>query len=114
MPLLLARAINGSDGRSDLYTYFQMRTVVSGLQRSAHGSVFDTITRDTFKTVSHAMPPIEISAVFDQAVLPLLGMIRSSLDETLALSTTRDALLPKLLSGQIRIKDAEKFVGDAA
>ncbi len=35
-------------------------------------------------------------------------------DESHTLAVLRDTLLPKLISGELRIKDAEKFVGKAS
>lgn len=35
----------------------------------------------------------------------------ASLIESLTLSSLRDALLPKLISGDLRVKDADRFVG---
>jgi len=32
-------------------------------------------------------------------------------DESRTLAALRDTLLPKLISGELRIKDAEKFIG---
>lgn len=47
---------------------------------------------------------------FRETVEPLRNKIASNLRESAALANLRDALLPKLLSGQIRLNDAEKTV----
>ncbi len=39
--------------------------------------------------------------------------IASNDDQSQTLATTRDTLLPKLLSGELRIKDAEKIAEKA-
>jgi type I restriction enzyme, S subunit len=36
----------------------------------------------------------------------------SALEESLSLAQLRDSLLPKLMSGEIRVRDAEKVVED--
>jgi type I restriction enzyme S subunit len=41
-----------------------------------------------------------------------VGMARHSRRETLVLAELRNALLPKLMSGEIRVKDAERVVGE--
>lgn len=51
----------------------------------------------------------DASAFADEAV-PTFRMLRSSLDESGVLVRLRDALLPKLLSGEVRIHDAESLV----
>ena len=35
-------------------------------------------------------------------------------EESRALAALRDTLLPKLISGELRVKDAERFVGRSA
>ena len=45
---------------------------------------------------------------FDQTVLPLIDRLMSNRREARTLAQTRDILLPKLMSGEIRLADAEK------
>ncbi len=40
------------------YVYYLLRDVVSNFLQIAHGGVFDTITRDTFKEVEVSLPPL--------------------------------------------------------
>ncbi|MBM4146824.1 MAG: restriction endonuclease subunit S [Nitrospira sp.] len=47
---------------------------------------------------------------FTQKVQPLFMTIQSNNNQTHTLAVIRDTLLPKLLSEEIRVKDAEKFV----
>ena len=55
------------------------------------------------------VPPAEILTRADALIGPLLSRgIQNSL-ESRTLASIRDALLPKLLSGEIRVKDAERF-----
>ncbi|EEC1304100.1 restriction endonuclease subunit S, partial [Salmonella enterica] len=41
----------GKNNISDEYVYFQLKNAVQTLQQMGHGSVFNTITRDTFKNI---------------------------------------------------------------
>lgn len=41
------------------YGFYLIKNAVNKLKRLAHGSVFDTITRDTFETVFVEVPPLE-------------------------------------------------------
>ena len=45
---------------------------------------------------------------------PILLQFRRNLNEVSTLAALRDALLPKLLSGEIRNKDAERIAGEVA
>jgi type I restriction enzyme, S subunit len=60
-----------------------------------------------------AVPPKSVAERFDHKVEPWFQMMKANDDESHALATIRDALLPKLVSGEIRVKDAEKFVEKA-
>jgi type I restriction enzyme S subunit len=102
--------IRPRNGYGDNFTYFCLRGKVDELSQSTHGTVFDTITRDTFKVVDAVIPPESVTRKFDEAVRPFLGRILSNLLECKALADLRDTLLPKLISGELRVKDAERFV----
>jgi type I restriction enzyme S subunit len=100
----------GKRGYGPFFVYFATRELVEELRLRTHGSVFDTITRTTFDGVSTVLPPAEIASRFDLAVAPMLGRIRTNLKESRVLGTIRDTLLPKLLSGELRVREVEKLV----
>ena len=56
------------------------------------------------------LPSTQVAAAFDSAIRPQLEKIIANIHESMKLSKMRDYLLPKLISGDIRIPDAEKFV----
>ncbi|MEA3350930.1 MAG: restriction endonuclease subunit S [Chloroflexota bacterium] len=60
-----------------------------------------------------AVPPKSVAERFDREVEPWFQMMKANDDQSHVLATIRDTLLPKLLSGEIRVKDAEKFVEKA-
>ncbi len=43
----------------------------------------------------------------------MLDRIVANIHESRALAATRDLLLPKLMSGEVRVKDAERHIGEA-
>ncbi len=55
-------------------------------------------------------PPRPIAALFTDLIRPSVERIITSIHESRTLAALRDALLPKLISGEIRVKDAEKFL----
>ena len=93
--------IRGANGIGDYFTYFCLHQAVSGLQQRTHGTVFDTITRQTFETQDCVFPPREITVAFDKIVGPILARIRANLHQSRTLATLRDTLRPKLLSGEL-------------
>ena len=60
-----------------------------------------------------AVPPDPTLDAMDRVMAPLLARQLANDLESRTLAALRDALLPKLLSGEIRIKQAEKLVGKA-
>ena len=60
-----------------------------------------------------AVPSPTACRQFGQCARPLFSKARAAAFESRSLASLRDALLPKLLSGKIRIPDAEKIVDTA-
>lgn len=56
------------------------------------------------------VPPFAIMQAYLESVLPLRQKLVANVCESRTLAALRDALLPKLISGQIRVFDAEKFL----
>jgi type I restriction enzyme, S subunit len=59
---------------------------------------------DRFLTV---VPPEPVASCFGQITGPTMQTIKAKDDESRTLTAARDALLPKLLSGEVRVKDVE-------
>jgi len=66
------------------------------------------VSKEAFEHFYIPEAPSEILIQFEKTVDPLFLKIKSNNKESQTLSAVRDTLLPKLISGQIRIKDAEK------
>jgi type I restriction enzyme S subunit len=88
-PYLLART---EDFRTHL---IQNMTGTSGRQR-APAECLDSF----FVTV----PSLEVAVRFSSVVAPWFESMKRSDDESITLASARDALLPKLLSGEIRVR----------
>jgi type I restriction enzyme S subunit len=93
--------------------YCLARKAIDRLVAAAHGSVFDTITTRTFESTPILVPPQTVLSAFEVSVTPIFERIRVGIRESGALVATRDTLLPKLLSGEIRVPEAEKAVEEA-
>lgn len=65
---------------------------------------FDTITRATFDGLMVAMPKSDVISSFESVVTPFLDALLVSLQESSRLAKMRDYLLPKLLSGKVRVE----------
>ena len=97
--------IRGKDNRGNYFVFFAVRNLVSELQRSTHGSVFDTITRETFIRVKSIIVPFELTQKFDGKISSFMERIIANLQESENLTAIRDFLLLKLISGELMIND---------
>ena len=95
----------GAEGTGPYLNYLQMHEAVETLQRNTHGAVFDTITQTTFGTVFQTQASISLRANFEDLVAPIFEMIKNNLQQINALCELRDTLLPKLLSGELKVNN---------
>jgi type I restriction enzyme S subunit len=58
-------------------------------------------------------PSKEVADLFGKSVSPFFARGRKAIEESRTLAALRDALLPKLISGELRVKDAERFLAEA-
>ncbi|HWP60974.1 MAG TPA: restriction endonuclease subunit S [Candidatus Acidoferrales bacterium] len=56
------------------------------------------------------LPPQPVVRAFNDLVRPLIDRIIGSIHQSRTLAALRDALLPRLISGELRVKDAEMFL----
>ena len=87
---------------------------VSDLVQGAHGSVFDTITTNTFERAAVLRPPQELITHFEKWAQPIFLRMLAALEENRTLAETRDYLLPRLMSGEIRVAEAAEMAEAAA
>jgi type I restriction enzyme S subunit len=86
-----------------------------------HLQNFRAIAADKATTMGHiqrkhltsakiAVPPPEGMKKFDIMISPLFDQLVGNAQQSHTLATLRDTLLPKLISGELRIKNTEKFL----
>ncbi|MBG0740649.1 restriction endonuclease subunit S [Paeniglutamicibacter antarcticus] len=93
--------------------YFSVLRATQRAKEIAHGSVFDTITMKTFDHLVFPNFDNEALASTERHIGPVLAAITARVMENAKLAATRDALLPQLMSGRLRVRDAEKVLEDA-
>ncbi|MCL4483954.1 MAG: restriction endonuclease subunit S [Bacteroidetes bacterium] len=87
------------------FTYLLIAHSVDELISAAYGSVFDTITTDTFKGHSVTLPKLDVIKNFEIEVTPLFQKMLNNQIQIRTLTALRDTLLPKLMSGEVRVED---------
>lgn len=79
----------------------------------AEGTVFGSINKSQLASLQVPCLRPELEGQLEEALRPIEQSIASVLGENENLSATRDTLLPQLMSGKLRVKDAEKVLEDA-
>ncbi len=88
---------------SSEYIYLLLKNSINEIESRATGSTFKEISGGEMKKVPIILPPKEIIRKFNE-IATTLGKIQASLeDENNILMSIRDTLLPKLMSGEIRV-----------
>lgn len=106
---------NGKRSKALLYAMLKsLRNDFAEIARNKQTTGLGHVTQQDLMRLMVTVPSRDVEAAFDDVAGPLLARFTSNLLENQALIAMRDFLLPKLMSGEIRVKDAEKFVGDAA
>ena len=76
------------------------------------GSAIPSTSRKDFYSLQVLAPPFEVQHAFSQLLHPVWARQEQSDKESCTLALLRDTLLPKLVSGELRVKDAEQVIGD--
>jgi len=88
-------------------------TAPDNIDRLAHladGAAYPAVRPEVVAATPVVCPGDEVLARFSQAAGPALAKIAQNERASRTLAALRDALLPKLIRGEIRVKDAERFL----
>ena len=99
-----------SDALPNLFVWLWLHQNMDAIKGRANGSTFQEISKTNFRPLPAVLPSPKVLAAFTEIASPLWNKIVSNQKENERLIKGRDYLLPKLISGEIRILAAEKFV----
>jgi type I restriction enzyme S subunit len=91
-----------------LWTLENMAVILA----KANGSTFQEISKGNFRPLPVVVAPEPVLRAFDVIAKPLYERIARNERETRTLAQTRDLLLPRLMSGELRVAEAERLVGE--
>tara|TARA_R110002124_G_scaffold60484_3_gene165872 strand:+ start:4798 stop:6024 length:1227 start_codon:yes stop_codon:yes gene_type:complete len=94
----------------NVFVLFWCRENMDVILGNANGSTFQEISKSNFRPIPAIVPPELILNAFRERTGPLYRHIVENERQSRSLAQLRDTLLPKLISGQLRIADAEKFM----
>ena len=89
------------------YIYFWLEAGVPLFLQISSGSTFKELTRSTFKKLRIAVPPAPLENEFCSLVEPLLQSVLNLLRQQRVLTSSRDLLLPRLVSGDLDISNLD-------
>ena len=78
----------------------------------ANGAAQQNISKRIVEGYAVQIAGRNVFAAFNGLVTPLFKSVRSNVEQSQTLAQTRDLLLPKLMSGEIRVREAERMVED--
>ena len=92
---------------SSSFTYYSAWTIQKEISEYEHtGTVFGAINKKQFEALQTIEPRSELIEAFDARVAAMDVRIRVNVSESRTIAALRDTLLPKLVSGDLRVRDA--------
>jgi type I restriction enzyme, S subunit len=74
------------------------------------GTTIPYIKWPTLAKYPICLPPMDLLREFENTLRPMLNLIKSNSSESRTLAELRDTLLPRLISGELRIPEAYHFI----
>lgn len=96
---------------SQIFSYFLLRTL--RLDEMNNDSAVPGLNRNEAHASKIRVPAEDRLNAFTDTATVLFDLAASGEDENESLAATRDLLLPQLMSGKLRVKDAEKVLANA-
>jgi len=103
-------AMKPKKGVSNIFLLLWARVAHEEIISRANGSTFLEISKANFRPIPVVTPSADVMQAFEGLARPLYERIVECAYESRALGALRDTLLPKLISGHLRVKIADRFV----
>lgn len=87
------------------YIYYLLKTNTKRIENMSSGTTFKEASGSLMKSLAVIIPPKNIIDNYEASVVELFNEQEVIEEESSCLSTLRDTLLPKLMSGQIKVDD---------
>jgi type I restriction enzyme, S subunit len=97
-----------SDRREFVYLTAASRENIDRLAHLADGAAYPAVRPEVVMTTEAPIVGDLLMKEFSLTTGPLIDRIEMNKEEAITLANLRDFLLPRLMSGEIRVKDAEK------
>jgi type I restriction enzyme S subunit len=91
------------EGYSKEYIFFWIKNNIENIMSHANGSTFKEISASNMRKIKVIVPQKNILKRFQISVQPIFKMIALLEEENQKLNQLRNTLLPKLMSGEVRV-----------
>ena len=93
------------------YTYYKLNQLMNQIKQfNDEGTVFGSISKSDFERLEVVIPPDETVFAYEQTAKPLNDKIIANVEQIQTLENLRDTLLPKLMSGEVRVQFKQESV----
>ncbi len=96
-------ALIPNKGLPNIYIWPWLLENMEKIKSRANGSTFQEISKSNFRPIPVIVPNGEVLTLFEDAARPIYQQIVNNVFQNKYLSGLRDSLLPKLISGELRI-----------
>lgn len=86
------------------WIYLWLKENMDYVKSHANGSTFQEISKSSFRSLLVTLPPEDLRNKFDSIISPVFDKIRKNTLQIRTLENLRDTLLPKLMSGEVRVR----------
>jgi len=104
------RPVDGKTSFSYLYQYLNGSEFLEKLEAMASGSVQRNFGPMHLKQIEILLPPFDVMRAYEAMCRPIYEQVLGYRSEANSLAQLRDTLLPKLISGELRVPDVEVFL----
>jgi type I restriction enzyme S subunit len=106
-----AHVLQGKDGISTEHLMLSLKR--TNIQPFMTGAVQAKLSQSNMWRIMFLKPPREISESFGKVIEPLYTRLRHNSEQAQTLASLRDTLLPRLISGQLRLPEGEAMLEEA-
>src|SRR5262249_296272 len=99
----------GTEAVGFIYCQARAPEFKAAVEAKAHGTAQANVSREGILSIATVLPSKACKAAFDSFCKPVLDRILGNHAQSRTLSGLRDALLPRLLSGELPVKEADKI-----
>ncbi|MDF9392113.1 MULTISPECIES: restriction endonuclease subunit S [Methylococcus] len=94
----------------NVFVLLWCRESMDAIVGNANGSTFQEISKSNFRPLRIIVPPDPVLKTFTRSAAFPYRQLAANERESRTLAQLRDTLLPKLISGELRVRDAEAFL----